>query len=197
MILHGLSPVALIRYSQVNKTTKQIAESYIQREFTVNRVLSRYFTPVEVLCLHYLQSTTQMFISGSTALQFFDRTNYPQSDLDLYVEHKFRVNVVTWLMAIGYKFQPRKGYSSLEEQLAFSWSDTDPSVSASNPFFESRSNGYFGRGVANVYNFFKYNPERKIQLITSNHSPLEVVLNFHSSTNVSFICLEHFLMHFP
>jgi len=175
-----------MRYSQINKTTRQIADSYTQREFNVNRVLSRFFTPVEVLSFHYLQSKTDMFVSGSTALQFFDRTNYPQSDLDLYVEHKFRVNIVTWLTSIGYQFQLRKGYSSLAEQLDFNWGDPDPNISASNPFFESRSNGYFGRGVANVYNFFKYDPERKIQLITSNHSPLEIVLNFHSSIVVSF-----------
>src|SRR5260221_4362327 len=100
-ILHGLSPAPLIRYSQINKTTQQIAYSYMRREFSVNRVLSRFFTPIELLSFHYLQSKTEMFISGSTALQFFDRTNYPQSDLDLYVEHKFRVNIVTWLMSIG------------------------------------------------------------------------------------------------
>ena len=121
-----------------------------------------------------------MFISGSTALQFFDRTVYPDSDLDLYVEHKFRDGIAIWLEGIGYNFTPRKRFASLKEQLAFSWSDDpDPDLSPSNPFFESKSNGYFGRGVANVYNFFR--SERKIQLITSNHSPLEIILNFHSS----------------
>jgi len=48
-------------------------------------------------------------------------------------------------------------------------------------FFESTSMGYFGRGVANVYNFHKTNPDRKVQLITSYYAPLEIVLNFHSS----------------
>ena len=184
-ILHGLSPAALTAYCKVCKATRQIAESYIKREFSLNRVLSRFFSPLEILRLRYFQSRTQMFISGSTALQFFDRTCYPESDLDLYVEHKFRETIVTWLMSMDYKFQPRKGYSSLKEQLEHKWDDPTPGVSPSSPFFESRSNGYFGRGVANVYNFFKYDPERKIQLITSNHSPLEIVLNFHSSTCLS------------
>lgn len=126
-----------------------------------------------------------MFISGSTALQFFDRSFYPDSDLDIYVEHRYCKPIARWLEIIGYSFQPRKTYQSemlgiaLEETLS-----TEPDFDMNNlpqGFFESTSMGYFGRGVANVYNFHKINPDRKIQLITSYYSPLEIVLNFHSS----------------
>src|SRR5258705_9274874 len=90
LILHGLSPAALIKYSQICRTTQAIAECYILREFSLKRVLSRFFSPLEIFSLRYFQARTQMFISGSTALQFFNRTFYPESDLDLYVEHRFR-----------------------------------------------------------------------------------------------------------
>ena len=124
-----------------------------------------------------------MFISGSTALQFFDRSFYTTSDLDIYVEHRYCKPVALWLQSIGYSFEHRNEHQckylevALEETLS-------PDLDMENlpeGFFESQSMGYFGRGVANVYNFYKFDPDRKIQLITSYYAPLEIVLNFHSS----------------
>ena len=48
-----------------------------------------------------------MIVSGSTALGFFDRTEYDNSNLDLYVDHRFRRPIAVWLQRIGYKFLPR------------------------------------------------------------------------------------------
>jgi len=121
-----------------------------------------------------------MFISGSTALQFFDRSFYTDSDLDIYVEHRYCKPVALWLESIGYTFKNRNKHQcqklevALEETLFLD-------LEMEEGFFESQSIGYFGRGVANVYNFHKLDPDRKIQLITSYYAPLEIVLNFHSS----------------
>lgn len=161
--------------------------TYVQRTFSLEHVLKRFFTLPEIYYFRVLQSQTQMFISGSTALQFFDRSLYPDSDLDIYVEHRSRQTIVAWLCGIGYEFKPRQFRNSnvifsLEEEMEVTVESHCTGGSPSAPFFEPKVTGYFGRGVTNVYNFFKYNPDRKIQLITSNHSPLEVVLNFHSST---------------
>jgi hypothetical protein len=158
----------------------------MRRTFFLERILERFFTPPEIYYFRVLQSQTQMFISGSTALQFFDRSLYPDSDLDIYVEHRSRQTIVAWLRGIGYEFKPRQIRNSnvtfsLEEEMGVTVEPYCTGGSPSAPFFEPEITGYFGRGVTNVYNFFKYNPERKIQLITSNQSPLEVVLNFHSS----------------
>jgi len=125
-----------------------------------------------------------MFISGSTALQFFDRSFYADSDLDIYVEHRYCKPIALWLESIGYSFRPRKTYqsSSLDIALEETLSESDFDVNnLPQGFFESASMGYFGRGVTNVYNFHKIYPDRKIQLITSFYAPLEIVLNFHSS----------------
>jgi len=120
-----------------------------------------------------------MLISGSTALQFFDRSFYPDSDLDIYVEHLYADRIAYWLLSIGYEFVPRKqqtkdfriGYQEIHQ-------DTPHHL---HGFFPPESTGYFGKGVSEVYDFRKSHPDRKIQLITSYHSPLEVILNFHSS----------------
>lgn len=186
LIFSCLSPASLVNYARMSKAAQGTVGAYIQRAFSLERVLERFFTPSETNYFRFLQSQTQMFISGSTALQFFERSSYPDSDLDIYVEHRFRQTVVAWLLQIGYQFKPRDIRStsvpfSLEEEMAVTIEPYCTGGSPSAPFFVPKITGYFGRGVTNVYNFFKYNPERKIQLITSDHSPLEIVLNFHSS----------------
>jgi hypothetical protein len=178
-----LSPADIFRYARTSRAAYSAVESFTRRAFRVQPLLSRFFTDSEIKYFRYWQWQTGMFISGSTALQFFDRSFYADSDLDIYVEHRYCKDVAVWLVCIGYTFQRRNASQSqtlemaLEETLQ---SEIDVN-SLSQGFFESASMGYFGRGVANVYNFHKANPERKIQLITSYYAPLEIVLNFHSS----------------
>lgn len=134
-----------------------------------------------------------MFISGSTALQFFDRSFYADSDLDIYVEHRYCTPVALWLESIGYTFQHRNSLSqdkSLEIALTETLSESIDMNNLPQGFFDSTSMGYFGRGVANVYNFHKVNPDRKIQLITSYYAPLEIILNFHSTCVMNLITHE-------
>lgn len=119
-----------------------------------------------------------MLISGSTALQFFDRSHYPGSDLDVYVEHRYAGVIAHWFQSIGYTFEHRKAQ---DPDFHVAFNNTRKTLPDALIFHPSAIAGYFGRGVANVFDFFKYNPSRKIQLITSFHSPLEVILHFHSS----------------
>ena len=78
----------------------------MKHAFCVDRLLSRYFTPAEILCFRELQCVTGALISGSTAVQFFDRETYPDSDLDVYVEHRYVRTLTDWLVKIGYKYKP-------------------------------------------------------------------------------------------
>ena len=50
-----------------------------------------------------------MLISGSIALQFFERMFYPESDLDIYVEIRYYKVIVSWLIGIGYIYEPHPG----------------------------------------------------------------------------------------
>lgn len=128
-----------------------------------------------------------MLISGSTALQFFDRSEYPGSDLDLYVEHRYAGVIGEWLQRLGYSFVPREKRQSHKFDEAHR--EAPPGDREGQGIFSSDGEGYFGRGVAGVFNFHQYHPDRKIQLITSLYSPLEVILHFHSSV---FVCLSPF-----
>jgi len=109
-----------------------------------------------------------MIISGSTAVEFFDRTQYANSDLDLYVDHHFREPIILWLKSIGYAFLPRPGIGP--QSLATVLED-EP-----RPTYPSRY-----PSAMLVLDFIRSNPQPRIQLITSSASPLELVLGFHSS----------------
>lgn len=72
----------------------------MKRAFNLDKLLSRFFSPPEILRFRELQCSTGMLISGSTALKFFERVVYPDSDLDLYIEHRFSRQVADWPIII-------------------------------------------------------------------------------------------------
>lgn len=191
LLFSVLSPADLLRYSRTCRTAHGAVSAYFRRTLIIQPLLSRFFTAVEIMYFRYWQSRAGMFISGSAALQFFNREVYADSDLDIYVEHRYCPDIAYWLRSIGYTFVPRPKYQEEDLEEALRQNMAYDNVNFEIPeqisaFFESTSMGYFGRGVANVYNFTKSDPSRKIQLITSFHSPLEVVLNFHSSVFTYF-----------
>ncbi|KDR77631.1 hypothetical protein GALMADRAFT_119757 [Galerina marginata CBS 339.88] len=192
MIFSHLSPADLLKYSRTSRTAHKGVTAYMRRTFRIQRLLSQFLSPAQIHYFRYWQCRNGMFISGSTALQFFNRQVYEGSDLDLYVEHRYCRDIAYWLRNIGYSYVPRKTHQAknlaeaLEENMSYD-NVTFAVPIQTTPFFHSTSMGYFGRGVANVYNFHKEDPPRKVQLITSFHSPMEVILNFHSTCVMNVI----------
>ena len=168
-------------------------------------MLGKYFTDDQILRFRHLQATTGVIISGSTALQFFERILYPESDLDLYVEHRYRRPIALWLASIGYHYVPVRPkvtsehedpdhnldsvsatQSTLEEALAANVFQLPENPISYNQrpaiFFWGSGGGYLD--ATSILNFEKrdeFYQHRKIQIISSRHSPVEMILNFHSS----------------
>jgi len=190
LILSCLPALDMINFSRTNKTYKRAVDSFMQRAFRINHVLERYFTPAEIATFRYLQSRSQLIISGSTAVQFFERSIYLNSDLDIYVEDGYKNVIALWLVSIGYTYRRREGQPTLE--VIEDWKEfLNLDVLPFSPVFEPNSTDYMGQGIEDVYNFVRGDPEVKIQLMTATGSPLEIVLNYHSSENFSihFSCL--------
>ncbi|KAJ7030974.1 hypothetical protein C8F04DRAFT_1263250 [Mycena alexandri] len=126
-----------------------------QTSFSLPRLLSPFFghaTEVDRFRRMQLQSGT--LISGSIALQFFNRLKWPGSDLDLY-GHRPTANLA-----------PRKSQNQdVCAQLVASVAEKPPS--------------YLGRGIADVLDFHKAG--KKIQLIIATSTPMEVIISFHST----------------
>jgi hypothetical protein len=180
VLLEELSPGELFKYGKTCKHIHSIVESYIRRRFQIDKLLATYFTPSQIADFRRLQASTGMLISGSTALQFFNRLVYPDSDLDLYVEHAYREDVGLWLLSIGYKYvpYPTSNSKTFQDDLDLN-PDTTPSRMLTQRHFIESGQGYLGAQC--VFTFVKQKPFRKVQMITSLNSPLERILSFHSS----------------
>ena len=109
-----------------------------------------------------------MIISGSVALEFCDCTEYDNSNLDLYVDHRFRRPVAVWLQGIGYKFLAHP--TLVSEMLEIAIEHTPDTI----------HDGTYLRGTF-VLNFIMSKHHSRVQLITTSASPLEMVLRSNSS----------------
>ena len=100
-----------------------------------------------------------MLISGSSALQFFGRVEYEESDLDLYVPYFHRDTVEAWILAQGYAaVSPKPSLSNLnlaEEEVQQTQPEHGP------------ENYYASRGVSGVFTYTrpaKSNPEKEVKV---------------------------------
>lgn len=171
-VLDHCTALSLVRLCKANHDARRAVTDYIDSSFNIDKILSRYFSDPK--SFRSLQSQTGTLISGSTALQFFDRSFYPESDLDLYVHMSWRIRVAQWLFNEGYIFVPS------EKQ------DPNFDVAINHQRLLRGRARYVMTGVAGVFTFVKRlvnSPfsERKVQMIIAAFTPMEVILNFHSS----------------
>ncbi|TCD68648.1 hypothetical protein EIP91_010303 [Steccherinum ochraceum] len=99
-----VTPLELFRLARTCRIAYGVVRFYVKRTFNVNRLLSRFFQ--DPVAFRSLQARTGMIFAGSIALQFFDRSFYPGSDLDVYLMREAMVEVTAWLVDVGYEFEP-------------------------------------------------------------------------------------------
>ncbi|KAK7686688.1 hypothetical protein QCA50_010288 [Cerrena zonata] len=170
----------LVRLLRTCHTTNQSVRSYMRRAFNINRRLSRYFP--DPIAFRYLQACTGMLISGSTALQFFDRTFYPESDLDLYVAMPWGSNIGHFVLGHGYQFMP----TPVQPR------DFDAAISHPRVTTAGARYGNF-KGIAGVFTFEKGQPggrKLKVQIMVAVRSPMEIILQFHSTCVLNVIAFD-------
>ncbi|KAJ7450074.1 hypothetical protein B0H11DRAFT_1928451 [Mycena galericulata] len=149
--------------------------------FSITRLLSPFFgDPSEVARFRETQAQTATVISGSTALQFFNRLTYPDSDLDLYAYRELAYLPVHFLLDNGYTYNPRE--SPDPDQPSRS---QDPDVFVQLFEAAQRTISYLGRGIADVLDFRK--GDKKIQLIIATSTPMEIILSFHATCVMNII----------
>lgn len=176
LLFSCLSVLDLVHISKINRAGSIAVQSYRRRAYNITKFLSRYFTDDFVHQFRFVQSRTGMLISGSAALQFFDRTFYEDSDLDLYLEHRHCSEAAHFLVAAGYQFQPREGQGGLDKEIMGPTdSDSDSDWGAHD--YDSES---IKERICSVLTFGR--GDDKIQLITARESALNLILAFHSST---------------
>ena len=165
-----LSPREFLAVSKTCKAGRRAVSAYMNKAFDIDSRLSRFFS--DTCAFRTMQAQTSTLISGSFALQFFDRAFYKSSDLDLYAHFHQRRIVGTLLLQAGYTFSP-----FYDQPVNFA-----VAVLRKVP---PRNIRYSMPGVADIFNFHKRDadegPLLKVQIIVARRTPMEVILGFHSS----------------
>lgn len=176
-----MTPLEFLRFARICRKVYHIVKSYIKRTFNINRFLTRFFP--DPIAFRSLQARTGTLISGSSALQFLDRTFYPKSDLDLYMSTQVAEEVITWLVEAGFDFVPHQWQAQvLSDAVAVLNPDThDLAIAAfaDHPLYASST-------IKAVFTFVKPSTDPngtplKVQCIVAIVTPMSVICSFHSS----------------
>ena len=82
----GYLPIgAIISLTQTCKTFSSLYQNLLPLQWNIDRTLRRFVRDPQAL--RSQMAKCEALISGSVALQFFERVVWPESDLDIYVEH--------------------------------------------------------------------------------------------------------------
>lgn len=193
-----LSPASLIRVGRTSKSTFAAIEDFSYRAFDINRSLSRFVS--DPIAFRNLQARTSALISGSFALQFFDRTFYPEADLDIYTPESSVRELGDFLMNDGYVFRPNSQQQSSFEQASerkFSMMelsdqlDNFPVVGDQLDTIDAEHlQKYKLNSILEVYTFVQPNNSPsllKVQIIVPKATPFQCILEYHSTCVLNLI----------
>lgn len=160
----------VVDLNRVASTSRSI-HAALQQCWTVDTGLARWFdNPFD---FRQMLGNCGAVVSGSTAVQFFDRTRYPASDLDIVIPITTTYSMGLWLMENGYTFQPR------------GTDFTDFVASLVTVMKRSRSHR-LAKPMIRVFDFYGHplsasDTGRHVQLITTRDDPFAHILQYHSS----------------
>ncbi|KII94493.1 hypothetical protein PLICRDRAFT_120574 [Plicaturopsis crispa FD-325 SS-3] len=206
IIFSALSPATLIRFSWTCRDARDAVRGFWQIAYDIDRHLKRFFRdPRE---FRELQARTGTLISGSSALQFLDRTVYPGSDLDLYVEGRYALSIEEWLVnSAGYSYRPRPSLSKISFKavldVLLATDPTDPRFRLGTFFGDPFDDDYSSvGGVGAVFTFVKpaisaLSEELEVQLIATSLTPVETILRFHSTCVMNLISFANAYSLYP
>lgn len=181
-IFSGISAVDITRVGCTSRLLHAAAQEYSVRAYSINRHLSRFFN--DPIGFRSLQAQTGTLISGSNALQFMDRTIWPDSDMDVYTHPGFAKRVGQWLIEKeGFVFAPSAEQPATFLEAIPPWTPFHERKEIDEIVEDAMAGMYPGTGIHAIYTFKKDKEDRtlSIQIISSNESPFACILGFHSS----------------
>jgi hypothetical protein len=155
-ILSSLDVKDLGVLAAVNRNMQKVVNYFSRRAFTLEKILDKYFQHHEIQQFQTMQERTGTVISGSSAVQFFHRSIWPESDLDLYVEEPFAAECGRFVIECGYTPGSRSIMKNGSE-------DSD----------------YGLKSIHSIMDFTK--GSLKVQVIATESSVMKTILGFHSS----------------
>jgi len=163
---------SIITCAKTNSTARGRILSYVSSEWSLRRHFKDWFRDDLQEILHKCGAV----ISGSQAIQFFDRERYPDSDVDFFVRLGGADELVKWLVRQGYSV------TDCSEQYGGNVEYEIQELSAKC----TGNLTSFERSILGVVNLLKPRViDYKVQVVIVDVDPIEHVLyEFHSSKSI-------------
>ncbi|KAJ7599488.1 hypothetical protein C8J56DRAFT_1040372 [Mycena floridula] len=166
-----ISDIGVLRQS--SSYLARMCSSYTALAFDINRKLQPFFANDAVVSKFRRQlNSSGALIGGSFALQYFTRSEFPTSDLDIYVYLGRAESLIEFCLHAGFRDCPRPGeFHRWTERL---------------DDYEEREEQHDGsiKGVINLFN----EDGKKMQIIIAQKTPTDAILSYHStSTLMTFV----------
>ncbi|PPR07586.1 hypothetical protein CVT24_006949 [Panaeolus cyanescens] len=171
------SPGVIAQLKKASKLTREWVAQRSKVKYDIVEKISPFLSEAEYMQLRILQEKTGAIISGSFALAFLDNADFTLGDLDIFVKKESESPFILWLHSMGFKVNTNK--ASLED---YDGLRCQPHVTKYQLGLDVRS--YHRR-------------DAKIQLVLTPSSPVEVILQFHSTIVMNFITCNHAYSLFP
>lgn len=206
LIFRDLSPRTLVWLSRTCHLVHEAVNHFFQRAYNINRHLSRFFP--DPLSFRSLQARTGLIISGSNALQFLDRTFYPESDLDIYSHPGHVYEVLEWIESFGYQFEPHQYQGEdWHNQVSPDWDGTIRRRRrvrrALQEEYEDEASLARYSNIAEVYTFKRFVVmdgelvELRVQMIETIYNPIDTILKYHSTCVMNIITFDAAYSFYP
>lgn len=165
------------------RLARRAADVYTNRAYDIDRSLLHFFE--DPAGFRQMQADTGTVISGSFAIQFFERVFYPEADLDLYTHPGFALSAGVWLYKEGYRLMNCSRDGGQTEVL--DWRGAHHNNFTGPGMLEATlsENDYFNGRVSNVYTWHKATKGLPlvVQVIQCYHSPVHAIMGFHCSAS--------------
>ncbi|KAG1762103.1 hypothetical protein EV702DRAFT_1166062 [Suillus placidus] len=202
LIFRDLSPRTLVRLSRTCRMIRAAVSQFFRRAYNINHHLSRYFP--DPISFRSLQARTGLIISGSNALQFLDRTFYPESDLDIYSHAGHVYEVLEWIESFGYHFEPHKYQEEdWRNHVSPDWDGTAQRMLRVPPQTENGVRSTWYSNIAEVYTFKRFvvmdgeHVELQIQVIETTNNPIDTIMRYHSTCVMNIITFDAAYSFYP
>ena len=144
----------LLSVSQTCTTMRLLVKAYWPIAFNLTQTLQPFLKADLITSFRLMLKASGGIVSGSTALQFLDRTAYSSSDMDIYVSSENCAILEHWLLDHGMK-KIRNDSIEISEYDRL-------------------------REITSISDFQVPDSPKLIQLIGTKRNPVYAVLGFHS-----------------
>lgn len=169
--LNYFPPHYIFVISRLSWLLRGICQFYCAKAWDIDKHFRKWF--YDPRAFRSALGTCGGVVSGSQALQFFERTSYQLSDLDIYIRPEGSNALVTWLIKEGYTLEHTSDdYTLVEPPRDESATDTlSAPLSAQMEVIHNL-----------VRNFGEPGQVNRIQVVVVSIDPTQYILNnFHSS----------------